>query len=77
MTALFEHMRDRMVLVPFLRDTIYKSCGLRKQIHRNDEKWQLITVKYVSDHPKRADDDRTDWTMKTTTRDQRYYYALS
>ena len=69
-------MRKTMVLVPFSRDTIYKSCGLRKQIHRNDENRQFITVKYVFDHPKWVDDDRTDWTMKTTTRNKRCKSAL-
>ena len=66
-----------MVLVPSSRGTIYKSCALRKSVHRNDEIRQFITVKYVNDPPKWADDDRTDWTMKTTTRDQRCGVALS
>ena len=64
-----------MVLVPSSRGTIYKSCALWKSVHRNDENRQYITVKYVNNPPKWADDDRTDWTMKTTESDWLYYNA--
>ena len=45
----FGRIRDTMALVLSSRDTIYKSCALRKLVHRNDEKRQFITVKYVND----------------------------
>ena len=80
-SRLFVHplggIRDTMALVPSSHGTIYKSYALWKYVHRNEEKLQFITVKYVNDPPKGADDDRTDWTMKTTTRDQGCWVALS
>ena len=54
-----------MVLVPSSRGTIYRSKKVTKSVHENDENRQFITVKYVNDPPKWADDDQTDWTMKS------------
>ena len=60
-----ERMEDTMVLVPSSCGTIYRSKVVTKYVYRNDENRHFITVKYVNDHPKWADDDRTDWTMKS------------
>ena len=46
-------------------------------MHSEEKKRHCITVKYVNDPPKWADDDRTDWTMKTISEDLMYVTALS
>ena len=62
-------VRNTMALVPSSHGTIYERNLVSKSVHRNDENRHFITVKYVKDPPKWADDDRADWTMKATVRD--------
>ena len=66
-----------MALVSVSRDKFYKRYRWKKYAHGVDEKRGNITVKYVIDPPKWADNDRTDWTIKTTTGDLMYFTAHS
>ena len=52
----------------FTRHYLQTKPGLKVGTWRTKNR-QFITVKYVIDPPKWADNDQTDWTMKTTARD--------
>ena len=72
-----EWMRDTMALVSVSRDKFYKRYRWKKYAHGVDEKRGNITVKYVIDPPKWADNDRLKRTMKTATQDCVHFAAHS
>ena len=56
-----------MVLVASSCGIIYKSYALRRQVHNKRRKTTKYYGKVCNRPPRWADNDRTDWTMKTTT----------
>ena len=62
-----------MVLVSSSCSIIYQSYALRRLVHNKRRKTAFYYGKVCKRLRKRADDDRTDWTMKTTTRGLTYF----